>query len=126
MTARLFSTILASCSRIRVRAMTGAPRPCRRERTLSLSRRCLQDRVTGDREEPVTVRKVPGGRKPNPTGASMPAGSGARLARPTGDTDVVGLAHYQAGFIPLLYGVLLAVILSFFLKETGPATKKNT
>jgi MFS family permease len=46
---------------------------------------------------------------------------GARLVGiPEGDVDLA-LAHYQAGFKPLLYGVFLALILSFFLNETGPA-----
>jgi MFS family permease len=35
------------------------------------------------------------------------------------------LAHYQAGFKPLLYGVLAALVLTFFLKETGPAARKS-
>ncbi len=50
---------------------------------------------------------------------------GARLVRSPEDTDVAALAHYQAGFTPLLYGVALALILTFFLKETGPAGRKN-
>jgi len=50
---------------------------------------------------------------------------GARLTRSPGDTEVVGLAHHQAGFTPLLYGILSALILTFFLKETGPATRKT-
>jgi MFS family permease len=33
------------------------------------------------------------------------------------------LAHYQAAFLPLLFGVGAAIILSFLLKETGPAVK---
>ena len=49
---------------------------------------------------------------------------GARLVRSPEDADVTALAHYQAGFQPLLYGVLLALILTFFLKETGPATTR--
>jgi MFS family permease len=32
-----------------------------------------------------------------------------------------GLEHYQTTFHPLLYGVALAVILTFALKETGTA-----
>jgi MFS family permease len=48
---------------------------------------------------------------------------GARLARSPGDTEVVGLAHHQAGFTPLLYGIFLALVLTLFLKETGPARK---
>ncbi len=31
------------------------------------------------------------------------------------------LGHYQAAFHPLLYGVGLAILLAFFLRETGPA-----
>jgi len=49
---------------------------------------------------------------------------GARLMEmPKGDT-ALALAHYQAGFKPLLYGIIIALILTVFLKETGPATKK--
>jgi MFS family permease len=48
---------------------------------------------------------------------------GARLVEmPQGDTGLA-LAHYQAGFKPLLYGVLLALILTVLLKETGPAVR---
>jgi MFS family permease len=50
---------------------------------------------------------------------------GARLARSPEDTDVAALAHYQSGFQPLLYGIALALILAFFLKETGPAVKRE-
>jgi MFS family permease len=49
---------------------------------------------------------------------------GSRLLQmPEGDTGRV-LAHYQAGFKPLLYGIVAALILTFFLKETGPASRK--
>jgi len=34
-----------------------------------------------------------------------------------------GLEHYQTTFQALLYGVALAVLLTFFLKETGPAAR---
>jgi MFS family permease len=49
---------------------------------------------------------------------------GARLVRSPGETDIAALQHYQAGFKPLLYGIILAVILTFFLKETGTAARK--
>jgi MFS family permease len=49
---------------------------------------------------------------------------GARLVQmPEGNSNLA-LAHYQAGFKPLLYGIIIALILTFFLKETGPATRK--
>jgi len=50
---------------------------------------------------------------------------GARLVEmPEGDTSLA-LAHYQAGFQPLLYGIVLALILTVFLRETGPASRKT-
>ena len=49
---------------------------------------------------------------------------GARLVEmPQGDTSLA-LAHYQAGFRPLLYGIAVALILTFFLRETGPRSRK--
>jgi MFS family permease len=48
---------------------------------------------------------------------------GARLARSPDSSDVPGLEHHQSGFQPLLYGIFLALVLAFFLKETGPATR---
>src|SRR5215467_12674476 len=51
---------------------------------------------------------------------------GARLVEmPEGDTTLA-LAHYQEGFQPLLYGIVVALILTVFLKETGPATRKTS
>lgn len=35
------------------------------------------------------------------------------------------LAGYQAGFKPLLYGILAALVLTLFLKETRPMAKKS-
>ena len=35
------------------------------------------------------------------------------------------LAHYQAAFLPLLFGVAGAIVFSFLLKETGPAVQHN-
>ena len=50
---------------------------------------------------------------------------GARLVEmPEGNTELA-LAHYQAGFKPLLYGIIVALALTFFLKETGPAMKQT-
>jgi MFS family permease len=50
---------------------------------------------------------------------------GSRLVEmPEGDINLA-LAHYQAGFKPLLYGIIAALVLTFFLKETGPASRKT-
>ena len=49
---------------------------------------------------------------------------GARLVRSPDNADVAALTHYQAGFQPLLYGIVVAFILTLFLKETGPAVRK--
>ena len=35
------------------------------------------------------------------------------------------LVHYQATFQPLLYGVALAIVLTFLLRETGPKSRKS-
>jgi MFS family permease len=51
---------------------------------------------------------------------------GSRLVQAPGDDDTLGLAHYQAGFAPLLYGILIAMALTCFLKETGPAVRKTS
>jgi predicted MFS family arabinose efflux permease len=49
---------------------------------------------------------------------------GARLAHSPGEDETLALAHYQAGFTPLLYGIAIAFILTNLLKETGPAVSK--
>jgi MFS family permease len=35
------------------------------------------------------------------------------------------LAHYQSTFQPLLYGVVLAILLTLLLRETGPRARKS-
>jgi hypothetical protein len=50
---------------------------------------------------------------------------GARLTRDSGADETVGLAHHQAVFAPLLFGIVLAMVLTLFLKETGPAARKS-
>ncbi len=51
---------------------------------------------------------------------------GARLAHePDASADNAALALYQAGFWPLLLGVAAVIVLTFFLRETGPATRKG-
>jgi len=49
---------------------------------------------------------------------------GARLVHENG-SDPLALAQYQAGFWPLLIGILIALVLTLFLKETGPAGRKQ-
>ncbi|HET7218858.1 MAG TPA: MFS transporter [Vicinamibacterales bacterium] len=45
------------------------------------------------------------------------------LTRVAGGADTRTLEHYQITFEPLLYGVGLAIVLTLFLKETGPAAR---
>jgi hypothetical protein len=33
--------------------------------------------------------------------------------------------HYQAAFVPLLYGVAVAIVLCFFLRETGTSVRTS-
>ena len=42
----------------------------------------------------------------------------------SGGADTMSLEHYQTTFQPLLFGVALAIVLLFFLKETGPAGRR--
>jgi MFS family permease len=49
---------------------------------------------------------------------------GSRLVQVSEGSNQLALEHYQAGFKPLLYGVLIALVLTCFLKETGPAVRK--
>ena len=45
------------------------------------------------------------------------------MLRVSGGFPQMQLEHYQTTFTPLLFGVGLAVLLTFFLKETGPAIR---
>ena len=52
---------------------------------------------------------------------------GARLMEePPANAGSDALALYQAGFQPLLWGVLGVIVLTFFLRETGPAARLET
>ena len=50
---------------------------------------------------------------------------GSRLVNAQVGSDVMALGHYQAGFGPLLYGIVLALVLTCFLKETGPGIRRG-
>jgi len=43
----------------------------------------------------------------------------------SGGAATMTLEHYQTAFQPLLYGVAIAVTLTLFLKETGPAVRRQ-
>ena len=49
---------------------------------------------------------------------------GSLLRRQVEGEGPAGLAHYQSAFEPMLYGVGLALVLAFVLKETGPAARR--
>jgi MFS family permease len=46
------------------------------------------------------------------------------LAAIGGGATTMTLEHYQTAFQPLLYGVALAIVLTFVLQETGPAVRR--
>ncbi|MBP6107270.1 MAG: MFS transporter [Steroidobacteraceae bacterium] len=48
------------------------------------------------------------------------------LLRASGGAAAMELGHYQAAFQPLLFGVTLAIVLTLFLRETGPAIQPAT
>ena len=49
---------------------------------------------------------------------------GRILQSVSGGAASTSLEHYQTAFEPLLYGVALAIVLTLFLKETGPAVRR--
>jgi MFS family permease len=44
----------------------------------------------------------------------------------SGGAERMEKEHYQTAFAPLLLGVAVAIILSFFLRETGPSARVRT
>jgi sugar phosphate permease len=48
---------------------------------------------------------------------------GSMLMRVSGGAAEMTLEHYQTAFVAFLYGVGLAIVLTVFLKETGPAAR---
>jgi len=49
----------------------------------------------------------------------------ARLLFRAGGSGPLGLEAYRTAFEPLLYGVALALLLTFLLRETGPAARRS-
>jgi MFS family permease len=49
----------------------------------------------------------------------------ARLLMAASGSGERQLAHYQQTFQPLLYGVVLAIVLTFLLRETGPGKRRT-
>jgi sugar phosphate permease len=46
-----------------------------------------------------------------------------RLTSASGGAATMTIEHFQSAFLPLVLGVGLAIVLTFFLKETGPAAR---
>src|SRR5262249_53569145 len=46
------------------------------------------------------------------------------LRSAAGGAETMTLGHYQSAFVPLVYGVALAVVLTLFLRETGTAAAR--
>jgi MFS family permease len=51
---------------------------------------------------------------------------GRLLQRASGGAATMESQHYQTAFLPLLFGVGIAIVLCLFLKETGPAARRVT
>ena len=49
---------------------------------------------------------------------------GGLLMAAKGEAAGMTLEHYQTAFVPMLYGVALAIVLTLILKETGPAAER--
>jgi hypothetical protein len=57
---------------------------------------------------------------------SAPGAAHASLHRDRSSAvNRISVAHYQAAFTPLIYGVALAIVLTLSLKETGPARRAS-
>jgi len=49
---------------------------------------------------------------------------GRILMKVSDQASQIGLVHYQKAFLPLLFGVALAIIFTLVLRETGPAVRR--
>lgn len=50
---------------------------------------------------------------------------GWSLQQVSGGASQLELPHFQRAFQPMLLGVLVAIVLCFLLKETGPAARRE-
>jgi hypothetical protein len=50
---------------------------------------------------------------------------GWKLQQVSGGASQLELPHFQRAFQPMLVGVLIAIVLSLFLKETGTAVREK-
>jgi MFS family permease len=48
------------------------------------------------------------------------------LQHVSGGSGSMEKGHYQSAFTPLLLGIAIAIVLSFFLRETGPAARVSS
>ena len=48
------------------------------------------------------------------------------LQKVSGGAEQMALEHYQTSFVPMVFGVAVAIGLTFLLKETGPAAGRTT
>ena len=48
------------------------------------------------------------------------------LQHVSGGSGPMEKGHYQSAFAPLVLGIAIAIVLSFFLRETGPATRVSS
>lgn len=51
---------------------------------------------------------------------------GGLLQHVSGGSGPMEKGHYQSAFTPLLFGITIAIVLSFFLRETGPAARVSS
>ena len=50
---------------------------------------------------------------------------GKILARASGEASSLDASHFRTAFLPLVFGVAIAIVLTIILRETGPAIKNT-